>query len=384
MSNPYWLAVTLAIAFEIGAAASLASLVVLDKMNKGLIWALFIAITLMQMQGNMYYAFKNLNNYQSWVELFNLVDEDPLYQKRILSFVSGAILPLVALGFIKSLVDYIKPSEEKPAVAIEENVESMRKVVKAYDDLADEMKEWEEASLTDLQHLEDLVEETKEKVFEHPDWNGVDEHWNGDDELFDDELIYHDESFDDELNFVNTNTLENDTWDWNDTIDKSNTHLNNIPDSDEWSDEYTSNMHYEFEEDSLKYQDINLIEDESEEWDEDHALDMVLNNMVDDFDGNDFDAIGEELEADNFMESNFIEDDMVVDPPNDALIAASEKYKDIVEPKEPVKDVDASYKFGKNLYNTMMSKINTDHLPKPSVEEGTKAYNNLGLINKKR
>ena len=159
MSNPYWLAVTLAIAFEVGAAASLASLVVLDKMNKGLIWALFIAITLMQMQGNMYYAFKNLNNYQSWVELFNLVDEDPLYQKRILSFVSGAILPLVALGFIKSLVDYIKPSEEKPAVAIQDNVESMRKVVEAYDDLAEEMKDWEEASLTDLQNFEDLIEE---------------------------------------------------------------------------------------------------------------------------------------------------------------------------------------------------------------------------------
>jgi hypothetical protein len=171
MSNPYWLAVTLAIAFEIGAAASLASLVVLDKMNKGLIWALFIAITLMQMQGNMYYAFKNLNNYQSWVELFNLVDEDPLYQKRILSFVSGAILPLVALGFIKSLVDYIKPSEEKPAIAIEENVESMRELVKAYDDLAEEMKDWEEASLTDfvdeweestLTDLQDLVEEKTE------------------------------------------------------------------------------------------------------------------------------------------------------------------------------------------------------------------------------
>ena len=71
MSNPYWLAVTLAIAFEVGAAASLASLVVLDKMNKGLIWALFIAITLMQMQGNMYYAFKNLKDYQSWVESFH-------------------------------------------------------------------------------------------------------------------------------------------------------------------------------------------------------------------------------------------------------------------------------------------------------------------------
>jgi len=112
LSNPYWLAVTLAIGFEVGAAASLASLVILDKMNKTLVWALFITITLMQMQGNMYHAFTNLENFQSWSELFNLIEEEPLYQKRILSLVSGAILPLVALGFIKSLVDYIKPQDD--------------------------------------------------------------------------------------------------------------------------------------------------------------------------------------------------------------------------------------------------------------------------------
>ena len=169
LSNPYWLAVTLAIAFEIGAAASLASLVVLDKMNKGLIWALFIAITLMQMQGNMYYAFKNLENYQSWVELFNLVDEEPLYQKRILSLVSGAILPLVALGFIKSLVDYIKPEEEKPSTEtqpLEEKVEDMRKVVDAYDDLEEEIKDWERASLEDFVEEAVEIEEEKAKIEE--------------------------------------------------------------------------------------------------------------------------------------------------------------------------------------------------------------------------
>lgn len=109
LSNPYWLAVTLAIGFELGAAASLASLVILDKMSKGLVWALFITITLMQMQGNMFYAFTNLQGFESWSELFSLIEEEPIYQKRILAFVSGAILPLVALGFIKSLVDYIKP-----------------------------------------------------------------------------------------------------------------------------------------------------------------------------------------------------------------------------------------------------------------------------------
>ena len=112
LSNPTWLAITLAIGFEIGAAASLASLVILKKMNKTLVWSLFIAITLMQMQGNMYYAFINLGDFASWSELFDLMEEDLIYQKRILAFVSGAILPLVALGFIKSLVDYIKPEDE--------------------------------------------------------------------------------------------------------------------------------------------------------------------------------------------------------------------------------------------------------------------------------
>ena len=37
LSNPKWMAITLAIGFEIGAAASLASLIVMDKMNKTLV-----------------------------------------------------------------------------------------------------------------------------------------------------------------------------------------------------------------------------------------------------------------------------------------------------------------------------------------------------------
>ena len=111
LSNPSWLATSLAIAFEVGAAASLASLIALDKMSKTLVWGLFITLTLMQMMGNTYYAFTNLQDYQSWVDLFGLTEEEPIYQKRILSIISGAVLPLVALGFIKSLVDYIKPDK---------------------------------------------------------------------------------------------------------------------------------------------------------------------------------------------------------------------------------------------------------------------------------
>jgi hypothetical protein len=162
LSNPYWLAVTLAIGFELGAAASLASLVILDKMNKTLVWALFITITLMQMQGNMYYAFTNLTDFQSWSELFDLIEEEPIYQKRILAFVSGAILPLVALGFIKSLVDYIKPAEDEdftPEDSSFSNVADDEPIA------ADESDE-DEA-------LSDLVEEPTD----------IDENWDKDDAL---------------------------------------------------------------------------------------------------------------------------------------------------------------------------------------------------------
>lgn len=112
LSNPTWLAVSLAIAFEIGAAASLASLISLDKMNKGMVWSLFVILTLMQAMGNTFYAYTHLQDFQGWSELFGLDEEEKIYQKRVLSIISGAVLPVIALGFIKSLVDYIKPEEE--------------------------------------------------------------------------------------------------------------------------------------------------------------------------------------------------------------------------------------------------------------------------------
>ena len=129
LSNPDWLAIFLAISFEIGAAASLASLIVLKKMNKTLVWLLFFVLTAMQGMGNTYYAFINLENFEAWSQLFGLEEEELIYQKRILSIISGAILPLVSLGFIKSLVDYIKPEESvkseeiKSEIAKEENNE---------------------------------------------------------------------------------------------------------------------------------------------------------------------------------------------------------------------------------------------------------------------
>lgn len=170
LSNPQWLAISLAIAFELGAAASLASLIILDKMNKTLVWLLFGTITLMQMQGNMYYAFVHMENFQGWSELFGLIEEDVVYQKRILSAVSGAILPLVALGFIKSLVDYIKPESQaettvEEVAKTEETPTEAKEEIYIQDDL-EEMKEWD-VTLMDGLEDEQVAEETEEKDEDH-------------------------------------------------------------------------------------------------------------------------------------------------------------------------------------------------------------------------
>ena len=221
LSNPYWLAVTLAIGFEVGAAASLASLVILQKMNKTLVWALFITITLMQMQGNMYYAFINMQDYTSWSELFALIEEEPIFQKRVLAAISGAILPLVALGFIKSLVDYIKPEDDAISETITEG---------SLDDdlLSDEFE---------TQPSQDYFEDIERYIStQNSEANAMD---------------------------VTISTELNDKW--SALADQLN--VKNI-----YEDE-------ELEEQSVW--DETLMDGlEEEEWDEDHAHDQVMNDMV--------------------------------------------------------------------------------------------------------
>jgi hypothetical protein len=96
----------------------------MEKMNRWLVWFLFILLTLFQMMGNMYDAYVSLHDFRGWSELFGLEGEDAIAQKRILAVISGAILPIVALGFIKALVDYIRPGKGEPKEAEKEKGEA--------------------------------------------------------------------------------------------------------------------------------------------------------------------------------------------------------------------------------------------------------------------
>ena len=237
LSNPYWLAVTLAIGFEIGAAASLASLVILKKMNKTIVWSLFIAITLMQMQGNMYYAFVNLGDFSAWSELFDLIEEDLIYQKRILAFVSGAILPLIALGFIKSLVDYIKPEDD-----VEETV--------SVGTLGDNIEDNDDFEIQpSKEYFEDIEEEVKQPTREERRQILAD-------------MVKHDQ----ELGLYDVEVED---------LDVEADHIEFEEPEDVLTEEEKQDM-ADFD---------SVINDglDDEPWDEDHVLDTAMNDMVKDF-----------------------------------------------------------------------------------------------------
>lgn len=102
----------LAIGFEIGAMACLLSTLILPKSKQGLVWVMFVILTLFQCMSNTYMAYAHLDKFSGWIELFGLNELEPMAQKRILASISGAILPLVALGFIRIMANIVQGGTE--------------------------------------------------------------------------------------------------------------------------------------------------------------------------------------------------------------------------------------------------------------------------------
>jgi hypothetical protein len=105
------LAVILALAFEIGQAAVLFSLLV-NKSKKTMPWILMGVLTLVQVLGNVYssYQYAALNSpeeikYFTDSVLFFVQDPDQQVNQVMISYITGAILPIVALCMTSMIVD---------------------------------------------------------------------------------------------------------------------------------------------------------------------------------------------------------------------------------------------------------------------------------------
>jgi hypothetical protein len=119
LTNPVWLAWALGITFEIGQAAVIVTILADLKVDRKMLWSLIIGLTFIQIMGNMHYAytFKDAPDVKLWAELFFLDILDTPGQKRVLSLLSGGLLPLIAIGFTKLWFHHV---DYKRKVAIKE------------------------------------------------------------------------------------------------------------------------------------------------------------------------------------------------------------------------------------------------------------------------
>lgn len=111
IANMPWLATILAIAFEVGQAAIL-TFCIATKSRKVMPWVLMGTLTLVQVIGNIFssYQYMVINSpheiqYFTDSVLFFVKDPDPQVNNVIISYIVGAILPVIALCMTSLVVD---------------------------------------------------------------------------------------------------------------------------------------------------------------------------------------------------------------------------------------------------------------------------------------
>ena len=125
IANPMSWAIYLSIAIEVGA---MTALVAATNKIKGGVWFMFGLITFIQMIGNIFYSYKEIDQngdlFKSWVELTGPIWEmigsdttDIPAMKRWLAFLEGGLLPIISLTSLHFFVKYDgKKEEETPQV----------------------------------------------------------------------------------------------------------------------------------------------------------------------------------------------------------------------------------------------------------------------------
>jgi len=114
IANPISWAIYLSIAIEIGA---MTALVAATNKIKGGVWFMFGLITFIQMIGNIFFSYKEIDAngelFKSWVELTGPVWEmlgskstDIIAMKRWLAFLQGGLLPVISLTSLHFFTKY--------------------------------------------------------------------------------------------------------------------------------------------------------------------------------------------------------------------------------------------------------------------------------------
>lgn len=266
ISNPLSWAVYLSIGIEIAALSALAAI---SAQMGSKVYVPFGIVTLIQFVGNIFFAFEYIKidseQFLSWVELVGPILEysgieqgDLQSHRRFLAIFAGGMLPLISLSFLHMLVKFQEENNAKKEEVNRENSE-----------LGDETKQEDKIDASDLvaevsrfrptqeelDRIEELLKkyphdetkkEPKERITKEEQRELLKEMIRNDEDLG----LYN-EPLPDEARGVEPPS-------WMDEIPE--------PTEEDYGD-WDSTL-----EDGL----------ENEEWDEDHALDQVLNDMVED------------------------------------------------------------------------------------------------------
>ena len=135
IGNVKWMSISLAFAFELGLALSLASILLSDKNKKQTLpWILMITLTAVQVVGNVYSVFRyisvsDVDYYQYLAKplLFFIEEVDENTIQIIVSWIMGAILPIVALMMTDMVANNIKNVSEDKAEPIESVKDELEK-----------------------------------------------------------------------------------------------------------------------------------------------------------------------------------------------------------------------------------------------------------------
>ena len=171
MANPINWAIYLSIAIEV---AAITALVAATNKIKGGIWFMFGIVTFIQMVGNIFYSFKEIDEtgelFKSWIELTGPVWElmgtettDLVGMKRWLAFLEGGLLPIISLTSLHFFVKYEKPEETEEEIKKSYYEARNRKM----EELVEERKKKESLEVNkDIVTLKDMVDDLIEETSE--------------------------------------------------------------------------------------------------------------------------------------------------------------------------------------------------------------------------
>ena len=120
LANAPWMAAMLGITYEVGQASVLFSILMTKNSQKILPWALMILLTALQVTANVYASFKFMDasgstDWTFWQRsiLFWMETDDPEMFKVVISWITGALLPIVALGMTALVAENLKMKDEE-------------------------------------------------------------------------------------------------------------------------------------------------------------------------------------------------------------------------------------------------------------------------------